>query len=327
MRKYNWGILSTANIGRKAMIPALKASSFAQVTAVSSRASQSAINFAKELGIPKSYGDYQALLDDPAIDVIYNPLPNHLHKPWTIKAAEAGKHILCEKPLALNVEECHEMAAAAKSNGVQLMESFMYRHHPRILAAREMIDNGLIGEIRTIESAFTFNLKRSNDIRLKPEMGGGALMDVGCYCINISRLMAGREPLAVQARSVWSRSGVDIQTTAILDFSDGLMAHFDCGFNQSRRQRCIIAGTESYLVLDKPFLPGKVKTGIHMVREGTSQVFKFKGVDEYRLIAEDFMAAIENGKIPYPAEDAAANMHVIQSLIESARQNGKPVNL
>jgi len=327
MRKYNWGILSTANIGRKAMIPALKASRFAQVVAVASRDTQRANDFAKELKIPKSFGDYQALLDDPTIDVIYNPLPNHLHKPWTIKAAEAGKHILCEKPLALNVEECHEMIAAARSNGVQLMESFMYRHHPRIQAAREMIHKGLIGEIRTIESAFTFNLKRQNDIRLKPEMGGGSLMDVGCYCINISRLMAGREPLVVQARSVLSDSGVDIQMTAILDFGDGLLAHFDCAFNQSHRQRCIIAGTQSFLVLEKPFLPGKGKTAIQLIRGGKSQSIKFSGKDEYQLIVEDFTAAIENGMIPYPPEDAAANMQVIQSLIKSARKNGRAVDL
>ena len=152
-------------------------------------------------------------------------------------------------------------------------------------------------------------------------------MDVGCYCINISRLLAGREPIAVQARSIWSDKNVDLQTAAILDFGDGLLAHFDCGFNQSRRQRCIIAGTESYLVLEKPFLPGKGKTFINMVRKGTTQDIKFTGADEYRLIAEDFMAAIEKEHVPYPIEDAAANMHVIQSLIQSARQNGKPVNL
>ena len=138
MKKYNWGILSTAKIGRRAMIPALKTSKFAQVAAIASRDAGKAKDFANEFNIPVSYGDYQALLNDRSIDVIYNPLPNHLHKPWTIRAAEAGKHILCEKPLALNPTECREMIAAAKTNGVQLMESFMYRHHPRIKAARKI---------------------------------------------------------------------------------------------------------------------------------------------------------------------------------------------
>ena len=327
MKKYNWGILSTANIGRRAMIPALKASKLARVKAIASRDAERARNFAKKLDIPVSYGDYQALLDNPTIDAIYNPLPNHLHKPWTIKAAESGKHILCEKPLALNVEECRDMIAAAKANGVQLMESFMYRHHPRIQAAREMAHRGVIGEVKTIESAFTFNLQNASDIRYKPEMGGGALMDVGCYCINISRLMAGREPLEVQGRATWTPSGVDDQFTAILDFGDGLLAHFDCGFNQSVRQRCIVSGTEGFLVLRDAFLPGAGKTVINEVRAGTSRIHKFTGMDEYRLIAEDFMETFESGELPYPPEDGTANMRVIQALLQSASQNGKPVNL
>lgn len=322
-----WGILSTANIGRKAMIPALQASHMAEVTAVTSRDEARARRFADELSIQKAYGDYQALLDDSDIDAVYNPLPNHLHKPWSIRAAEAGKHILCEKPLALNPQECEEMIAAAKANGVLLMESFMYRHHPRIQAAARMARAGELGEIKTIESAFTFRLRDKNDIRYQPEMGGGALMDVGCYCLNLSRLMAGREPITVQAQANWSKSGVDKQLVATLDFGGGLLAHFDCGFNQSGRQRAIIAGTEAFMVLRDAFVPGTAATKIHIVRDKESTTQTFTGVDEYRLIAEDFMRAIEKDETPTPASDAVANLRVIQALLESARQDGKPVKM
>jgi len=323
-----WGILSTANIGRRAMIPALQKSEMAQVSAVASRDADRARLFADELDIPQSYGDYQALLDDEGIDAVYIPLPNHLHKEWTIRAAEAGKHILCEKPLALNAEESREMIAAAKANGVQLMESFMYRHHPRIMAAREMVRSGMIGEVHTIESAFTFKLTNSEDIRYQPEMGGGALMDVGCYCVNLSRLMAGREPVSVSARAVWAPSGVDDQLAGILDFGEGLMAHFDCGFNQTQRQRAILAGSQGYLDLPQVFIPGLDDCDIHEHRSNrTPRVHAYEGVDQYQMIAEDFMRAI-NGQPPaFPPEDAVANMRTIQALLESARQDGKPIDL
>jgi D-xylose 1-dehydrogenase (NADP+, D-xylono-1,5-lactone-forming) len=328
MKKYQWGILSTANIGKHAMIPALKASKFAEVIAVASRDPVRARAFADELDIPQAYGGYQALLDDAAVEAVYIPLPNHLHKEWTIRAAEAGKHILCEKPLALNPEECREMIAAAEANRVQLMESFMYRYHPRILAARELVRSGVIGDLKTIESAFTFRLKNQDNIRYKPEMGGGALMDVGCYCVNISRLMAGREPIIVSARAQWASTGVDEQLTAILDFGDGTIAHFDCALNMERRERCIVAGTDGYLALPRCFLPGTQAALIQEVkgRDGT-QVHSFEGVDEYRLIADEFMDSIDSGSPSFPIHDAVENMRVIQALLASAKQGGHPVQL
>jgi D-xylose 1-dehydrogenase (NADP+, D-xylono-1,5-lactone-forming) len=324
---YRWGIISTANIGRKAMIPALQASPMAEVTAVASRDARRAQQFARELYIPKAYGSYQALLDDPEIDVVYIPLPNHLHKPWSIKAAEAKKHILCEKPLALNPQECDEMIAAAEANKVLLMESFMYRHHPRIKAAARTAHAGELGPLKTIESAFTIRLENQDDIRYQPKMGGGALMDVGCYCINLSRLIAGQEPKVVQARAMWSDSGVDEQMSGLLDFGDGLLAHFDCGFNQSRRQRAIIAGTDSFMVLRDVFVPGVEATQIHIVKDDETQVVPFEGEDEYQLIAEDFMRAIESGEVPTPPTDGSAALRVIQGLLDSAQRNGKPTLL
>ena len=326
MEKTNWGILSTANIGRKAMIPALKASEMAEVRAVASRDLDKARQFADELQIAQAYGSYQDLLEDDEIQAVYIPLPNHLHKAWSIRAVRAGKHVLCEKPLALTAEDCEEMKSTAEAHGVLLMESFMYRHHPRIIAAREMVKSGKIGELKIIDTAFTFRLKDENDIRWKPEMGGGAVMDVGCYCINICRLMAGREPQVVQARAEWASSSVDEELVGMLDFGGGLMAHFDCGFNMESRQRCIIAGTDGYLSLPRTFTPGIEET-IIKVHKGKNSLVKhrFDGVDEYRLIAEDFMRSIAKGTPPYDANDAAANMRVIQACLESARQNGSPV--
>ena len=326
MAKTNWGILSTANIGRKAMIPALKASKLADIRAVASRDLDNARQFADELQIEHAYGSYQELLEDDEINAIYIPLPNHLHKEWSIRAARAGKHVLCEKPLALTAEDCEEMKATADAHGVLLMESFMYRHHPRILAAREMVKTGKIGELKIINAGFTFWLADENDIRNQPEMGGGAVMDVGCYCINISRLMAGREPQVVQARAEWAFSGVDDKLVGMLDFGGGLMAHFDCGFNMESRQECIIAGTDGYLSLPRTFTPGLEETMIEEQKGKKSLLtHRFDGVDEYRLIAEDFMRSIPTGKPPYDANDAAANLRVIQACLQSARQNGSPV--
>ena len=326
--KIRWGILSTANIAKRAMVPALQESKEAEIVAVASRNRSKACLFADELGIPLAYGNYQALLDDPQIDAVYIPLPNHLHKEWSIRAAEAGKHVLCEKPLALNPGECVAMIRAAELNGVQLMEAFMYRHHPRILAAREMIRSDQIGTIRTIESAFTFQLSNKDDIRYHPEMGGGALLDVGCYCVNISRLMAGREPVMVQARAIWGSTGVDDQLTGIIDFGDGLLAHFDCGFNMEHREHCIIAGSKGYFELQNTFTPGTKSTQINEV-SGKYNIHKHvtKGVNQYRLLAEDFMRSIEGGKPTYPITDAVANMRAITALLTSAQQKGQPVEV
>jgi D-xylose 1-dehydrogenase (NADP+, D-xylono-1,5-lactone-forming) len=304
----------------------LQESTLAEVSAVASRNEAKARSFADQLGIPKSYGSYEALLTDPEIDAIYNPLPNHLHKDWTIQAAEAGKHILCEKPLALNIEDVQAMIAAAKANGVQLIEAFMYRHHPRITATRQMLQKGAIGELKTIETAFTFKLEDKTDIRYQPEMGGGALLDVGCYCVSISRLMAGREPVVVQARAHWASTGVDDQLAGILDFGDGLLAHFDCGINQVTRQRCLLASTQGTLELPMTFNMGLIETLIHEAHEtGTTRVHTFPAVNMYRLLAEDFMGTIAGKAAAFPIEDALGNMRTLQALLASARQNGHPV--
>ena len=242
--KLRWGVISTANIGRAAVNPAIQASRNGELLAVASREEERAREFAQKWEIPRHYGSYDALLDDASVDAVYIPLPNSMHREWTIRAAEKGKHILCEKPLALSADECREMDAAAEANGVKLMEAFMYRFHPRTQKVVEMVRAGVVGDLKLITSGFTFRLKNSDNVRLRPEMGGGSLMDVGCYCVNVSRTIAGAEPAAVQAVAHQGPSGVDEQMVGTLRFEGGLLAQFDCALNMGRRESCLVAGTD-----------------------------------------------------------------------------------
>jgi D-xylose 1-dehydrogenase (NADP+, D-xylono-1,5-lactone-forming) len=203
--KLRWGVLSTANIGRAAVIPAIQHSANGEVVAVASRDEQKSHDFAAKAGIGRSYGSYEALLASSDIDAVYIPLPNSLHRAWTIKAAEAGKHVLCEKPLALNAVECAEMETAARRHNVLLMEAFMYRFHPQTEKVLALLHEGAIGEVRLIHSAFTFRVSNPANIRLQPQLGGGSLMDVGCYCVNLSRTLAGAQPQV--ARTAMSNTG------------------------------------------------------------------------------------------------------------------------
>ena len=228
MTKLRWGVISTSNIGRAAVNPAIQASNNGELMAVASRDGERAREFAEKWDIPAHYGSYEALLDDDSLDAVYIPLPNSMHREWTVRAAEKGKRVLCEKPLALNEAECGEMRAAADANGVKLMEAFMYRFHPRIQRVVEMVRAGAVGDLKVITSAFTFRLKNPDNIRLDPDLGGGSLMDVGCYCVNVSRTIAGAEPVEVQAVAHQSASGVDEQMAGTLRFEDGLLAQFDC---------------------------------------------------------------------------------------------------
>ena len=325
-RKIRWGVISTGNIGRWAVIPAIKASRNGKLVAVASRQLEKAEAFAAELGIPKAYGSYEALLEAGDIDAVYIPLPNSLHREWTIRSAEMGKHILCEKPLALNAQECLEMEAAARQYRVQLMEAFMYRFHPRTEKVMEMVHNGIVGELRLIHSAFTFRLTRPDNIRFKPELGGGALMDVGCYCVNVSRTIAAAEPVEVQAYARWGQSGVDEQMAGTLRFADGLLAQFDCALTIERREEVQLAGTDAFLTVQSAFLTGEKRVAIEEVR-GRQEKKKhwIKGVDEYRLMVEHFADCVLQNQPPrYGASEAAANMRVIEALFLSARRGGQP---
>jgi xylose dehydrogenase (NAD/NADP) len=327
--KIHWGVLSTANIGRVAVIPAIQSSRNGVVSAVASRDAQKGAEFASKSGIPKSFGSYEALLDDPDIDAVYIPMPNSLHYDWTIKAARAGKHILCEKPLALNAIQCQEMDAAAKENHVVLMEAFMYRFHPRTEKCIEMTREGALGTLQMIQSSFTFKLTRPDNIRLQADLGGGALMDVGCYCVNASRTLAGQEPVAVQAIAQWASSGVDAQMAGTLRFSNGLLAQFDCALTMARRESYTVAGTNGYFYAPSAFLPGKDDIELLDYHDRETTRHFFTGADEYQLMVEHFSDCILKREQPrYSALEAAANMRVIESLYQSARKEGawQPVN-
>ena len=326
-KKIKWGVISTANIGRWAVNPAIQASKNGDLVAVASRDSQSAADFAAQWNIPESYGSYEALLDDTEIDAVYIPLPNSLHREWTVKAADAGKHVLCEKPLALTEAECREMSAAAKANNVRFMEAFMYRFHPRTERVLEMIRDGVVGELKMIQSVFTFRLTKPDNIRLQPELGGGALMDVGCYCINVSRTMAGSEPIEVQAFEFRARSGVDNMMAGTICFPGEVLASFECGLNSKRRESYEIGGTEASLRVANSFLPGTDDVVIEEHRDGEATVFhSVSGVDEYQCMVEHFADCVLNGTDPrYSADEAALNMRVIEALYASARHGGQPV--
>ncbi len=324
-----WGVLSTANIGRAAVNPAIQASRNGSLVAVASRADAPARDFADKWGIPRHYGSYQELLDDPEIDAVYNPLPNSLHLEWTVRAAQAGKHVLCEKPLALNEAECREMAAAADANGVKLLEAFMYRFHPRTQKVLEMVRAGDIGDLRVIRSSFTFRLTQPENIRLNPDLGGGALMDVGCYCVNVSRTMAGAEPEQVQATANWTDRGVDEEMAGTLRFPGGVLAHFDCSLTMERNEVYEVAGTEGHLQVPSSFLPGKEDASIlhHRGRSGTTTVV-VPGADEYQLMVEHFADCVLGGHpLMYTADEAALNMRTIEALYRSAHDGGAPVAL
>ncbi|MGA2784634.1 MAG: Gfo/Idh/MocA family oxidoreductase [Candidatus Bathyarchaeia archaeon] len=324
-RKIRWGVLGTANIGRAHVIPAIQQSNNGELVAVASRDQQRARDFVTQYGIPVSYGSYEALLTADDIDAIYIPLPNSLHREWTIKAAEAGKHILCEKPMAMNVAECTEMENAARRNHVKLMEAFMYLFHPQTLKVLKLVRSQILGTLRLIHSAFTFRVTRPNNIRFQPELGGGSLMDVGCYCVNISRMVAGEEPVEVQAYANWSSTGVDEQMTCSLRFPNGLLAQFDCGLMLERREFYQLVGTEGMLDVPAAFLPGTGDTTIRQKQGRNEILHKIQGVDEYRLMVEHFANCLLNDQAPHrsPA-DAAANMRVIEALYHSARNNAQP---
>jgi len=325
-QELRWGILSTANIGRIAVIPAIREARGCEVVAVASRELGRAREFAKENGIPEPVGSYQALLEDERVDAVYIPLPNSLHREWTVRAAQAGKHVLCEKPLAVSADDCDAMAAAAKSAGVVCMEAFMYRFHPRIDLVLDLIAGGTIGELRSVYSAFTFKLTKPDNIRLDPALGGGSLMDVGCYCVNVSRTIVGSEPLEAQAFATWTERGVDEQMAGTLRFENGVTAQFDCALSMERRECLHAAGTDGHLEVASAFLPGTGDVTIeehHGRRESGSHLVA--GADEYQLMVEHFSDCVREGKpARYPLSESAANMRAIEALYRSARNEGRP---
>jgi predicted dehydrogenase len=328
-RRLRWGVISTSNIGRRAVNPAIQASSNGELLAVASREEGRAREFAEEGSIPTFYGSYEDLLDDERVEAVYNPLPNSLHKEWTIKAAEKGKHILCEKPLAVDAVECLEMKAAATANGVKLLEAFMYRFHPRTEKVLEMVRGGAIGDLRQIRSSFTFLLTNPDNIRWDKDLGGGALMDVGCYCVNVSRTVAGKEPVEVRAMANFRSPGVDEQMAGTLRFEDGLLAHFDCALTMERTEVYHLLGSNGHIRVQDAFLPGTDDAVIEQfdIEDNLTKV-TVEGADEYKLMVEHFAdCVLKDRPLRYTAEEAALNMRVIEALYKSARRDGAEVTV
>lgn len=321
----NWGLLSTARIN-SALIPPLKATKRSQLVAVASRTQESADRYAREWKIPRAHGSYEALLADPEIDVIYNPLPNHLHAEWTIKALEAGKHVLCEKPLALSAAEVDAMQSAARKHGRVVAEAFMYRHHSQTLKVQEMVQNGSLGTLKMIRGSFSFVLAREGDVRLKPEWGGGSIWDVGCYPISYARTLAGAAPLEVFGWQVTGPTGIDETFVGQMRFPNDVLAQFDCSFAIPFHSFMEVIGSEATLNVPRPFKP-EVDERIYLTREGKTETIKVKGQELYMGEVEDMADAILLEKQPRVSlDDSRVNVATIVGLLESAR-TGKAVRL
>jgi xylose dehydrogenase (NAD/NADP) len=329
MMKINWGILGCAGIAEKAFIPAIQESGNGILYGIASRDSKRAWDWALGFGFRKSYHNYQALLEDREIDAIYVPLPNNLHAEWAARAAEAGKHVLCEKPMALNAEEVRQMAKAAKKAGVLLMEGFMYRFHPQIERALEIIRAKEIGEVRTVHSSFTFNRAFGDtNYRLSPEMGGGALYDVGCYTISLARLVFGEEPQSVFARARMDpRTGVDLTGSALLEFTRGRAAHCDWSFESHFQSRLLAVGSEGSVVLDRAFSGKDSDVEVRIAKGDRTITDRIPRVNMFARMIEHFGDCIfKRTPLRYPPEDAEKNMRAIDACFKSLK-TGHPAQV
>jgi predicted dehydrogenase len=321
----NWGLLSTARINR-ALIPVIKSSARNRLAAVASRTQESAEAYAKEWRIGRAHGSYEALLDDPEVDVVYNPLPNSMHAEWTIRALRAGKHVLCEKPLAISVEEVDAIAAAARETGKIAAEALMYRHHPQTRKVKELVESGSLGTVQVIKGAFTFNLQRKGDVRLIPELGGGGIWDVGSYPISYARMISGSEPEEVFGWQVLSNSGVDVIFTGQMRFPNRILAQFDCGFRSPERKYIEIIGSEASLYVPQPFSP-RTDERLEIRRGEKTETILIPGEELYKGEVEDMAEAALNGETPRVSlQDSRGTVAAVTALIESAR-TGQPVRL
>ena len=320
-----WGVLGAADIAVKKVIPAMRQSERARVVAIGSRDAKKAQSAAVELGIPRAYGSYEELLDDPEVEAIYNPLPNHLHVPWSIRAAAAGKHVLCEKPLSLTATEARELQAARDRYGVQISEAFMVRTHPQWLGVRKLIEGGRIGDLRLIVGHFSYYRRDPNDIRSRPDWGGGALLDIGCYPITLSRWLFGTEPTHVVGQIERDPDmGIDRLSSGMLRFPNG-QASFTCGGQLVPYQRMHIFGTTARIEIEIPFNAPPDRPCRVFVDDGSqfanagAETIEFPTCDQYTLQAEHFSDAVRGvGQVPVTLEDAIANMAVIDALFRSA---------
>jgi len=324
--KVRWGIISTAKIGVNKVIPGIQKSPFSQVVAISSRSQASAEEAAKKLGIPKAYSSYEAMLADPDIDAVYNPLPNHLHVSWTLKAMQAGKHVLCEKPVGMDASEAALLLTESKKlPQLKVMEAFMYRFHPQWVKAKELVASGAIGELKVVQSFFSYYNVDPNNIRNMADIGGGGLMDIGCYCISFPRFLFGAEPQ--RATGLLDFDPVmktDRIASGLLDFGGSKTATFTCSTQLMPYQRCIAFGTEGYVEIEIPAnAPPDQPCRIWLVTKQKKEEIMLEVADQYTCQADAFSKAIlHNEPVPTPLEDAVGNMKVIDAIFESGKKNG-----
>jgi predicted dehydrogenase len=322
MSKVNWGVLGTARIATEKVIPAMQLGRYCLVTAIASRARDRAQAAAGKLGIKKAYGSYEDLLADPEIDAVYIPLPNHLHVPWSIKALEANKHVLCEKPIGLSSEEARALLDTAKRHPrLKAMEAFMYRHHPQWQRSRQLVAEGGIGQLRTIQSFFSYYNADPSNIRNQAEIGGGGLMDVGCYPISLSRFIFGAEPQKVFAIVEYDPNfKTDRLASGILDFGSGTST-FTCSTQLVRYQRVNILGTEGRVEIEIPFNVPPDRPSIIWHQNGTEiEEIVLESCNQYTIQGDLFSQAIlSNTEVPTPLEDAVANMKVLEALVRSGK--------
>lgn len=324
MKKIRWGILSTAKIGRTHVIPALQTSAINEVVAIASRDYAHASITANRLNIPRAYGTYDALLADPNIDAIYNPLPNHLHIPWSIKAILAGKHVLCEKPLGLNAADVQNLIhIAGQYPHLKVMEAFMYRFHPQWQSARDLVSAGEIGQVRSIHSHFSYNNHEVDNIRNSIAMGGGALMDIGCYCISLARFIFNEEPLRVLGHiTPYAGYEVDCFVSGVMEFADG-NATFTASTKIEAQQYVEIHGERGSIHIPAPFNPTTEKpTQILVKRNHACDEITLPTSNHYRIMADVFSESIlQNTATPTSLNDALANMKIIDAIFTSAKHN------
>ena len=324
MKKIRWGVISSAKIGTEKVIPAMQQSETGEIMALASRNEENSKRVCENLGIPKAYGSYEELLADPEIDAIYNPLPNHLHVPWTIKAAKSGKHVLCEKPIALNADEASQLLEVQKDTGVLIVEAFMVRDNPQWLWVQEQVKCRKIGELRAIQSAFSYMNRDPQNIRNMPDIGGGGIYDIGCYPVFISRMVFGEEPLEVSALI---EKDPDFQTdrlaSGMMKFPSG-QSSFICSTQLVPYQRVQIFGTKKRIEVEVPFnAPNQMPSRVFM-DDGAANHGRFKLIedlpvcDQYTKQAEAFENKILSKSIDHsPLQDAISNMRVIDALYKA----------
>jgi len=324
MRNLRWGVISTADIGMAKVTPAIQRAELCEVVAIASRDRERAAAAAARLGIPKAYGSYEQLLAADDVDAVYIPLPNDAHAEWTIRAALAGKHVLCEKPLALSAAQAEEMVRACASAGVKLAEAFMYRHHPTWVEAVRLVRGGAIGRLQAVQSLFSYYNDDPANIRNRVENGGGAVMDIGCYCINLSRMLFAAEPIRIEAAVRRDpEMGIDIVSSALLEFPGGGQSAFTCSIRAEPYQRVHLFGTSGRIEIEIPFnIPSDRETRVFVTSGGDAPVapatetLVFAPIDQYSIQASAFARAVlGDTAVPVPAEDAVANMKVIEGIL------------